>query len=138
MLVWREEQKPAELGSEEVVVMPHNCAGAESIRLAFLLIAIECDDELHPFQRVPSASIQTGNIISIRGAATIFGPLTVTLSVPDKKILIRVKPLTGSCEGFFILGRSRPAEVCRRPGGSATNRDWTKVHVPVKCSLPSP
>ena len=92
MLVWREEQKPAELGSEEVVDMPHNCAGAESIRLAFLLIAIERDDELHPFQRVPPASIQTEKNISIRGAATLFGPLTVTLSVPDTKILIRVKP----------------------------------------------
>lgn len=123
MLVWREEQKPEGRGKEEVGDMPHNWAGAEFIRLAFHLIAIERGDELHLFQGIPSAWIQPGNEISIHGAATVFGPLTATLTVSGTEILIHVEPLARFCEGIVIHSSAwDEAEPLKFPANRAVVR----------------
>lgn len=102
VLVWREEQKPAGQGHEEVGDMPHNWASAEFVRLAFHLVALERGDELHLFHGVPPAWIRPGATVAIRGAATAFGPLTATIRAFASEILVDIAPLSRPCAGIVV------------------------------------
>ena len=102
MLVWREEQKPAGCGDEEVGDMPHNWASAEFIRLAFHLIAMERSNELHLFHGIPSRWLRGGGIVEVRGAMTIFGPLSASVCFRDGRIHIDVAPLSRPCDALVI------------------------------------
>jgi hypothetical protein len=83
VLVWREEQSLQGEKYKVVGDMPHNWASAEFIRLAFHLLALDRNDELHLFEGLPAEWAQPGMRTAISGAATPFGPLTVSLEIAD-------------------------------------------------------
>lgn len=102
VLVWREEQKPAGSGNDEVGDMPHNWASAEFVRLAVHLVALERGDELHLFPGIPPSWVHPGAAIALRGIHTAFGPLTATIDVSATEIQIVVEPLERPCRQIVI------------------------------------
>ena len=102
MFVWREEQKPAGCGDEEVGDMPHNWASAEFVRLAFHLVALERRDELHLFEGVPPRWLRAGDAVEVRGAGTAFGPLTASLRREGETVTVEVAPLERPCAAIVV------------------------------------
>ncbi len=110
--VWREEQKPAGQGNEEVGDMPHNWASAEFVRLCDHLIELDRGDELHLFEGLPRSWAGPGKVTRLSGVLTPFGPLHLELRVtddgqsvhlrmaqlrprPPAKIVVHLRGLTG-------------------------------------------
>jgi len=89
--VWREEQMPVGEGTQEVGDMPHNWASAEFIRLVVHLIALERGDELHLFEGVPASWLKPGMQIRLKGVATQFGDLDLSLKVGAKSATLTLK-----------------------------------------------
>ena len=80
---WREEQPPRGEKTEAPFVgdMPHNWASAEFIRLVRNLLVLERGNELHVLEGLPRAWLGPGAKTELRGAATDFGPVSLTLEV---------------------------------------------------------
>jgi hypothetical protein len=78
---WREEQPPKGVRTQAPFVgdMPHNWASAELIRLVRNLLVLERGNELHLLEGLPRPWLKPGAKTALNGAATDFGPLTMTL-----------------------------------------------------------
>jgi hypothetical protein len=78
---WREEQPPKGEKTQAPFVgdMPHNWASAEFIRLVRNILVLERGGELHFFEGLPRPWLAPGAKVILRGVATDFGPLTMTL-----------------------------------------------------------
>jgi hypothetical protein len=78
---WREEQPPKGEKTQAPFVgdMPHNWASAEFIRLVRNLLVLERGGELHLLEGLPRPWLAPGSKIALRGVATDFGPVTMTL-----------------------------------------------------------
>jgi len=81
LLAWREEQMPSGEGPEICGDMPHNWASAEFIRLVRHLLALERGDELHLLEGLPREWIRPGGAVRLRGIATEFGEVSLSLAV---------------------------------------------------------
>jgi hypothetical protein len=97
MRVWREEQKPVGLGSDEVGDMPHNWASAEFIRLAMHLLELDRGNELHLLEGFPREWAGPGMVTRLNGALTPFGPLHLEIRVANdgRSARVKMKQLTG-------------------------------------------
>jgi hypothetical protein len=97
MRVWREEQKPAGQGSDEVGDMPHNWASAEFIRLTTHLIELDRGSELHLLEGFPREWAGPGMVTRLNGVLTPFGPLWLEVRVAGdgRSALVKMKRLTG-------------------------------------------
>ena len=80
--------------------MPHNWASAEFIRLAVHLLALDRGDELHLLEGFPREWAGPGMITRLRGVATPFGPLHLTVQADrqGKHATLTVKPLAANCQ----------------------------------------
>jgi len=78
---WREEQPPKSEKTQAPFVgdMPHNWASAEFIRLVRNLLVLERGNELHLLEGLPRPWLAPGAKTVLRGVATDFGPVTMTL-----------------------------------------------------------
>lgn len=96
--VWREEQKPAGKGGDEVGDMPHNWASAEFIRLTAHLIALDRGDELHLLEGFPREWAGPGMVTRLNGALTPFCPLHLEVCVSDdgRSAHLKMTQLKGS------------------------------------------
>jgi hypothetical protein len=111
MRVWREEQKPAGKGSDEVGDMPHNWASAEFIRLTTHLIELDRGNELHLLEGFPREWARPGMATRLNGVLTPFGPLRLEVRIAGdgRSALVKMKELTGH----------RPAKVMLHLDGLA-------------------
>lgn len=80
---WREEQPPRGEKTEAPFVgdMPHNWASAEFIRLVRNVLVLERGDEIHLLEGLPRSWLAPGAKTELRGVATDFGPVSLTLEV---------------------------------------------------------
>ena len=103
-LVWREEQKPAGKGSQEVGDMPHNWASAEFIRLTTHLVAIDRGEELHLLEGLPPEWTRPGMATRLNGVLTPFGPLHLELRISEdgKAARLKVQPLGHQCRRVVV------------------------------------
>jgi len=121
--VWREEQKPAGKGNDEVGDMPHNWASAEFIRLAIHLLEIDRGDELHLLEGMPAEWLKPGMTTRLNGVATPFGPLSMTVQVAadGKSAALEIKPLAANCKGVLVhLPEGTKREISPQRGGAIT------------------
>jgi hypothetical protein len=103
-LVWREEQSLKGEPFKKVGDMPHNWASAEFIRLTIHLLALDRGDELHLLEGFPREWAGPGMLTRLRGVATPFGPLDLTVQA-DKKgetLKLSVKPLATNCKAVIV------------------------------------
>lgn len=103
-LVWREEQSLQGAPFKKVGDMPHNWASAEFIRLVIHLLALDRGDELHLLEGFPEAWAGPGNITRLRGVATPFGRLEMTVRADrsGRALRVEVKPLAGDCRRVVV------------------------------------
>lgn len=116
-LVWREEQSLKGMPFEEFGDMPHNWASAEFIRLAVHLLAIDRGTELHLFEGLTRRWTQPGSSSALKGIATPFGPLNLSLAVaPDGATAnLRVESLPdSSCTKVVVHLSGWAAEAGQR------------------------
>ncbi len=89
---WREEQPPRgeKTGAPFVGDMPHNWASAEMIRLIRNLLVLERGKELHLLEGLPRTWLAPGARTALQGAATDFGPLTLSLETAADGASVRL------------------------------------------------
>jgi hypothetical protein len=122
-LVWREEQSLKGAPFKKVGDMPHNWASAEFIRLTIHLLALDRGDELHLLEGLPREWIGPGMVTSLKGVATPFGPLDMTLSTEKdgKRAKVSVKPLAANCKAIIVhLPDCTTQPIPPQRGGSIT------------------
>ena len=122
-LVWREEQSLKGTPFKKVGDMPHNWASAEFIRLTIHLLALDRGDELHLLEGLPREWTGPGMVTSLKGVATPFGPLDMTLRADKngKNAKVSVKPLAANCRAIIVHlpdGSTKPLSPQR--GGNIT------------------
>jgi hypothetical protein len=102
--VWREEQSLVGEKFRKVGDMPHNWASAEFIRHVIHLLALDRGDELHLLEGFPREWAGPGMITRLRGVATPFGPLDLTVQVDPvgKTATLDVKPLAANCQAVVV------------------------------------
>ena len=118
LLAWREEQPPRGEPYRAVGDMPHNWASAEFIRLAVHLLAIDRGRELHLLEGLPRAWTRPGMVTRLRGVATPFGPLHMTLAVDEagESARLTVDPLpAGDCRRIVVHRAGWAAAKAGRP-----------------------
>lgn len=103
-LLWREEQSLKGEPFKKVGDMPHNWASAEFIRLVVHLLALDRGDELHLLEGLPREWTGSGMTTRLRGVATPFGPLHLTLQTDGKGKTARLtfKPLAANCKAVVV------------------------------------
>jgi hypothetical protein len=103
-LVWREEQSIKGEPFKKVGDMPHNWASAEFIRLTIHLLALDRGDELHLLEGFPRAWAGPGMTTRLKGVATPFGPLDLTVQAAKdgKSLTLEVKPLASNCKAIVV------------------------------------
>lgn len=118
--VWREEQSLIGEKFKKVGDMPHNWASAEFIRLTIHLLALDRGDELHLLEGFPREWAGPGMVTRLRGVATPFGPLDMTVQA-DKKgqtVKLSVKPLAANCKALIVhLPDGSTRQISPRQGG---------------------
>ncbi len=114
-LVWREEQSLQGEKFKKVGDMPHNWASAEFIRLTVHLLALDRGDELHLLEGMPREWLGPGMATRLKGVATPFGPLHLTVKTDrdGQTARLSVKPLAANCR----------AVVVHLPGGGTQRLD---------------
>lgn len=102
--VWREEQSLLGERFRKVGDMPHNWASAEFVRLTIHLLALDRGDELHVLEGFPREWAGPGMTTRLRGVATPFGPLdlTVQANTDGTKATVEVKPLAANCKAVVV------------------------------------
>ena len=78
---WVEEQPLVGEGSRLAGDMPHTWHSAVFVRFVANLLALDRGDDLHLLGAVPSEWLRPGATSALDGVQTVFGPLTLTLSV---------------------------------------------------------
>jgi hypothetical protein len=103
-LVWREEQSLKGQPFKKVGDMPHNWASAEFIRFTIHLLALDRGDELHLLEGFPRAWAGPGMITRLKGVATPFGPLDLSVQAAKegKSLTLEVKPLAANCKAVVV------------------------------------
>jgi hypothetical protein len=96
MLIWREEQSLKGEKYKIVGDMPHNWASAEFIRLTVHLLALDRGNDLHLFEGLPAEWTRPGMVTGLKGIATPFGKLSMSLKVAGdgKSARLTVDPLS--------------------------------------------
>lgn len=82
-MIWVEEQMPGESSQRTGGDVPHGNASAELVNLTRYLIAMERDDALELLRGVPASWIRPGAEIRLNDVRTLFGPLTLELTITD-------------------------------------------------------
>lgn len=102
--VWREEQSLRGERFRKVGDMPHNWASAEFIRLAIHLLALDRGDEMHLLEGLPLEWTRPGMTTRLKGVATPFGPLTMSLQADADGAMatLDVKPLAANCAAIVV------------------------------------
>ncbi len=122
-LVWREEQSLRGEKFRKVGDMPHNWASAEFIRLTIHLLALDRGDELHLLEGLPREWTGPGMVTRLKGVATPFGPLDMTVQTDKEgtKATVSVKPLAANCRAIIVhLPDGRTEQIAPRQGGRLT------------------
>jgi hypothetical protein len=129
--VWREEQSLIGEKFRKVGDMPHNWASAEFIRLTIHLLALDRGDELHLLEGFPREWAGPGMVTRLRGVATPFGPLDMTVQADQKgqTVKLSVKPLAANCKAVIVhLPDGSTRQISPRQGGvvnfPVTPRAW--------------
>ncbi|MCC8144189.1 MAG: hypothetical protein LUD02_09490 [Tannerellaceae bacterium] len=105
LYAWREEQTPRDVTPEYWGEMPHNWGGAEFVRLAVHLLALDRGNEMHLLEGMPEEWLQPGMTTTLNQLATPFGKLSFTLQVENsgKTASLVIDPLTdSSCTGIVV------------------------------------
>ncbi len=121
VLDWREEQSLKGQPFRKVGDMPHNWASAEFIRLAIHLIELDRGDELHLLEGMPAQWLKPGMVTRLRGVATPFGPLHLTVQVrgDGKTATLDVQPVAENCEAIVVhLPGGGTSRIEPRKGGT--------------------
>ena len=121
VLDWREEQSLRGEPYKKVGDMPHNWASAEFIRLAVHLLELDRGDELHLLEGMPAQWLGPGMTTRLKGVATPFGPLhlTVQVSKDGRTATLDVQPLAANCKSVVVH---------RPDGGTCANCTATGRH----------
>jgi hypothetical protein len=123
LLAWLEEQGYRGDAVSENGDMPHNWASAEFIRLAVHLLALDRGDELHLLEGFPREWAGAGMTTRLRGIATPFGPLDMSVQVDreGKAAKVEVKPLAAGCSSVVVhKPDGTTARIDPRAGGSVS------------------
>ena len=144
VLDWREEQSLRGEPYKKVGDMPHNWASAEFIRLAVHLIELDRGDELHLLEGMPAQWLGAGMTTRLKGVATPFGPLHLTVQVSNdgRTATLDIQPLAANCKSVVVHrpdgGTARIApqagrhDNLRRDAGnevvSISARRWCREH----------
>jgi hypothetical protein len=121
--VWREEQSLHGEKFRKVGDMPHNWASAEFIRLTIHLLALDRGDELHLLEGFPREWAGPGMVTRLRGVATPFGPLDLTVQADrdGKTATVEVKPLAANCKAVIVhLPEGGTKQIPAQQGGRVT------------------
>ena len=121
--VWREEQSLKGEKFRKVGDMPHNWASAEFIRLTIHLLALDRGDELHLLEGFPRQWAGPGMITRLKGVATPFGPLDLTVQAAQdgKTATLEVKPLAANCKAVIVhLPGGGTQQISAQQGGTLT------------------
>ena len=122
-LVWREEQSLRGEKFRKVGDMPHNWASAEFIRLTIHLLALDRGNELHLLEGLPREWMGPGMVTRLKGVATPFGPLDLTVRTDKagRKATVSVKPLGANCRAIVVhLPDAGTKRIAPQRGGSLT------------------
>ena len=127
---WREEQPPKGEKTKEPFVgdMPHNWASAEFIRLVRNLLVLERGGELHLLEGLPRPWLAPGAKTALRGVATDFGPVTMTLEVsPDgaSARLMVVPPANPDLKRIVVHLGAWAAEAQPKETRTDAGLEWT-------------
>ena len=120
-LVWREEQSLKGDRFNKVGDMPHNWASAEFIRLTVHLLALDRGDELHLLEGFPRAWAGPGMATRLRGVATPFGPLDLTVQADPagKSLSVGANALGAGCKTVIVhFPDGSTATIDPRTGGT--------------------
>ena len=103
-LVWREEQSLKGEKFRKVGDMPHNWASAEFIRLTIHLLALDRGDELHLLEGFPPEWAGPGMLTRLKGVATPFGPLDLTVQADPagQNVTLAIQPLSANCQAVVV------------------------------------
>jgi len=139
--VWREEQKPAGQGNDEVGDMPHNWASAEFIRLSTHLLELDRGDELHLLEGLPPEWAGPGMVTRLNGVLTPFGPLRLEVRMSDdgRTARLRMAELKGRKPAKIVLhlnGLKGVAETALLPLNGDV--DYKCTREPGTAPLPKP
>ena len=121
--VWREEQSLIGETFRKVGDMPHNWASAEFIRLTIHLLALDRGDEMHLLEGFPREWAGPGMTTRLRGVATPFGPLDLTVQADQdgKTATLSVKPLAANCKAVVVhLPDGGTKQISAQQGGTVT------------------
>ncbi len=125
--VWREEQSLRGEKFRKVGDMPHNWASAEFVRLTIHLLALDRGDELHLLEGFPRAWAGPRMVTRLKGVATPFGPLDMTVQADKdgKTLTVAVKPLAANCKSVVVhLPDGTTKSIEPRRGGKVSG--WVK------------
>ena len=130
MLVWREEQKPAGQGNDEVGDMPHNWASAEFVRLTLHLMMLERNDELHLLAGVPPEWLYDGAQLEAREIATVFGTISLRVEVENDMLHVEATAAGSDCTAFVVHldGWQPDADPIRLPANQPVQLKIPKDH----------